>query len=354
MIVTRSTPATLLDSQASAFRTQLSCVFDGEADAVHAARVATRRIRELLRVFQASPEDFRESADIAGAFAQIGRALGRVRDVDVRIALVKALETHTPQAAPSLVLVRHHFEGVRLKRMRRLIKMLERLGIDELIRVVSDRHRAGVRTRLASGRWRARVRDVVVERACTAIERIKHATGVYFPNRAHSARIAIKRLRYTAEILEATSARHIHPSIKILSKAQRILGDLHDRQELADWLGRHATQDGVDADHIKVTRQVLEADIHEMHKEYLAQRESVRAASADVQRVASTATGLGPALALATTAAVTGVVWTWALAGDEVTNAIQRSLEPRRDIDQLFPGATGFVTSAVDLGPGAA
>ena len=322
-MVTSSTPAALLDFQASAFRTQLSCVFDGNADAVHAARVATRRIRELLRVFQASAEGRRGDGDIADAFAQIGRALGRARDVDVRIALVNALETHMPQAAPSLVLIRHHFEGVRLKRMRQLIKTLERVEVNELIRAVADTHRAA-RARLTSGRWRAQVRALVFERACTALERLSHATGVYFPNRTHSARIAIKKLRYTAEILEATSGGQLHPSIKILSKAQKILGDLHDRQELADWLARHDHQDGVDADHITITRQVLTADVHEMHKQYLAQRDSVREAAVDVQRVAASATGYGPALALATAVAVAGAVWTRrALSDGDVTSRLR-------------------------------
>ena len=288
---------------------------------MHDARVATRRIRELLRVLHASPEGIRDSGQIADAFAQVGRALGQVRDVDVRIALVNELETHTPQAAPSLVLVRHHFERVRLKRMRRLIKTLEQLDIYELVRAVADAHRASVRMRLPSTRWRAQVRDLIAERARTAIERITHATGVYFPNRAHRARIAIKRLRYTAEILEATSARQIHPSIQILSKVQKTLGDLHDRQELADWLTRHDTQAGADADHIKVTHQVLTADVHEIHKAYLAQRDSVRAASAEVQRVASSMGGHGPALAIATAVAVTGAVWRhWSLRDDQPTS----------------------------------
>jgi len=313
MIAMTSTPATLLEFQASALRTQLGSVFDGDADAVHDARVATRRIRELLRLLRF--DESRGDDDITGAFAAIGRALGRVRDVDVRLTLIRELEMHTPQAAPSLVLVRQHFEANRLKRVRRLIKTLERLEIDKLLATVTETCRGSVRMRLASAGWRGQVRDLVVERARMAIEEIAHATGVYFPNRAHRARVAIKRLRYTAEILEATGGRQLHPIIKSLSKVQGILGDLHDRQDLGDWLWRHHKRDGVDAGHVKVTRQVLAADVQEMHRKYLSNRAAVRAACAEIDHIASTPAGYTRALAIGTAvAAVSGVVWTrWAL-----------------------------------------
>jgi len=314
MMVTTSTPATLLEFQTSALRTQLGGIFDGDADAVHDARVATRRIRELLRLLRFSPAASRGDEDLADAFASIGRALGRVRNVDVRIALIKELATHSPQAAPSLLLVRQHFEIDRLERMRRLIKTLERLGIEALLGVVTETRRGSVRMRLASAGWHGQVRGLVVERARAATEQIAHATGVYFPNRAHSARVAIKRLRYTAEILEATGGRQLDPSIKSLSKVQGILGDLHDRQDLADWLWRHRKRDGVDSAHVRVTREVLAADVQEMYRKYLSNRATARAACAEIDHIASTPRHTR-ALAIGTAvAAVSGVVWTrWAL-----------------------------------------
>ena len=84
--------------------------------------------------------------------------------------------------------------------------------------------------------WRDHLRQQLVERATTAAERIAHATGVYFPNRAHHARIAVKKLRYAAEISQATGASNLKGAIKSLRKGQEVLGEIHDRASLSDTL----------------------------------------------------------------------------------------------------------------------
>lgn len=301
------TPAALLDRQASALKTQLHGVYDGDVDAVHDARVATRRIRELLTLVRMVPgRDLEE--DAAAGYADIGRALGRVRDIDVQIALIKEIEAHAYQTAPSLVIVRQDHEGDRLVTMRHLIKTLERLKVEVLLQVVSDGHPAGLRMRLTSAAWRGQLRRLVVERARAAVDRIAHATGIYFPNRVHSARIAVKRLRYAAEIMEATGLSDLRSAIKTLSKTQAILGDLHDRQALADRLQRYQKHDGVDADHLKATRHVLAGEIHELHADYLVRRASIRDACAELEHVGSRTTGHARALAIGSTLAVTGLV----------------------------------------------
>src|SRR6476620_9185447 len=198
MFATR-TLASLLDDQTSVLRTQLSAVYDGAEDAVHDSRVATRRIRELLALVPAVPGRDGER-DVASGYQKMGRALGKVRDIDVQIGLIKNLEVHAPETAPSLVLVRQDHERRRLTKMRRLIKTLERLDVDALLRFVGDGHTAGLRTRLTSTGWRQQIRRLAVERSRTAVDTMAHATGVYFPRRAPHTRIALKQLRYAAEI----------------------------------------------------------------------------------------------------------------------------------------------------------
>ena len=99
------TLASLLDEQTVVLRTQLHAVYDGLADAIHDSRVATRRIRELLALVPAIPGRDGER-DVASGYQKIGRALGKVRDIDVQIALIKDLEVHAPETAPSMVVVR--------------------------------------------------------------------------------------------------------------------------------------------------------------------------------------------------------------------------------------------------------
>lgn len=297
------TLATLLDEQTSVLRTQLSGVLDGHSDAVHDSRVATRRIRELLALVPAIPGSDGET-DVASGYKSMGRALGKVRDIDVQIELIQNLEVHAPQAAPSLVVVRQDHDDRRLARMRQLIKTLERLDVDALLHFIGDGHPAGLRTRLTSSGWRQQIKRLVIERSRAASEAIEHATGVYFPNRAHRARIAIKQLRYAGEIAVRTGFTEMDAAIGALKRAQQILGDLHDRQALADKLKSYVKKGDVHASHVKETRQILEGEVVKLHQDYLSRREGLRDACAGIHNVASRSSnrvmrvGLGAAVAV--------------------------------------------------------
>jgi CHAD domain-containing protein len=302
-----NTLASLLDEQTSALRTQLEGVLDGAAAAVHEGRVATRRIRELLALVPAVPGRDGE-ANVAAAYQMMGRALGKVRDIDVQIALIRDLEAHAPQTAPSLVLVRQDHEQERLAKMRRLIKTLERLDVDALLHLVGKGHPAGLRRRLTSTGWRQQLRRLVVERSRTAIDAIAHATGVYFPNRAHRARIAIKQLRYAAEIAQAIGFSEMQPAIGALKRGQETLGDLHDRQVLADALTGYRKHQGMDPEHLTLTRQVLEGEVLNLHSRYLSRRGELRTGCTDIERVAVRTFRTSAALRVGTALAISSAV----------------------------------------------
>jgi CHAD domain-containing protein len=291
----------LLDQQTSVLRTRLKGVLDGDVDAVHDARVATRRIRELLALVPAVPGRDGEDAAAKG-YKKVGRALGQVRNVDVQIALIRNLEDHAPHTGPSLVLVRQDHERRRLRKTRRLIKALERLDVAALIQSVADAHPSSVRQRLTASGWPHQLRRLLVERAQRALEAIDHATGIYFPRRAHGARIALKQLRYAAEIAQATRLAEMETGVRSLRKSQEILGDLHDRQELANSLAGYGKDEGVDKEHIQLLRQVLEGEVIQLHGQYLARRDALRIACMEIDATASR--GLRPRRSLAVGAAL--------------------------------------------------
>jgi len=120
-------------------RDLLPGVRDGRADSVHDARIATRRIRAVLPLmheWQRRPV----ADDLSASFKRTGRALGRVRDADVRIGLLRHLEPRLPVAAASLVRLREWQERSRLRRTRKLVKTLEALDIHkELARAIAAR-----------------------------------------------------------------------------------------------------------------------------------------------------------------------------------------------------------------------
>jgi CHAD domain-containing protein len=273
------TPHRIFRTQIHTLREALPGVIDGLADSIHDARIATRRIREALPLL-GDPKRRKHIEDLQSRFQRLGRSLGRVRDADVRVMLLASLETRIPHAAPALVVLRQQREQERLALVRKLIKKLERLDAVRLIEML-DEARLPVPGALAwSGRagngWRPRLRHTLHDRARATAEAIEHATGVYFPRRVHAARIAIKKLRYTLEIADATGAADRTAAIRALKKAQDVLGELHDRQDLIDDLTARAGAEAPAADQIPLLKQVIDAECHELHTRYLDRRNDLQ------------------------------------------------------------------------------
>ena len=276
-------PTTLLREQVATLESHLSAVRDGDPEGVHQARVATRRIRELLPL-TAEGRGSDTADELADEFRSVGRSLGDVRDADVQIALLRSLETHIPGAAPTLVLLRQRQERRRLALIRGLIKAFERMDIDRLLESVQHGVIRAMR-HTASG-WDRRLRLAIADRAAGAREAIVHATGVYFPKRAHKARIAIKKFRYATEIAAATGLWNARETIRELKKGQDLLGRVHDRQELLDYLPAidDAYPEGSHRGQLELVAQVVEAEAHELHGRYLSRRQRLLEAAVAAER----------------------------------------------------------------------
>jgi CHAD domain-containing protein len=272
------TPDGLFRTQIHTLRETLPGVLDGVADSIHDARIATRRIREVLPLL-GDVKRREPIEDLGSRFKRLGRSLGRVRDVDVRLALLASLETRMPHAAPSLVVLRQRREEERLTLLRKLVKKLERLEAVRLMELL-DGHRTLFEGALSRGvragrNWRHDLRDTLRNRAAATSEAIDHATGVYFPKRVHKARIAIKKMRYAMEIAHETGADR-SAAIRELKKAQDLLGDLHDRQELIDNLAESGPADKPEiAGQVSLIEQAIDAENHDLHARYLARRRAI-------------------------------------------------------------------------------
>jgi len=304
------TPLNLFQREVQTILSNQAGVFDGNRDSIHDARIATRRLRELLPLTYQWQR--RQHADELGTMVKrMGRSLGRVRDTDVRIDLLRYLEARTPDAAPSLVLARQREERERLTTMRKLVKRFERLGVDRELSRLSCGGPWHTTSAWAarSGAWRELLRRRIEKRSHAAADAVTHATGVYFPNRAHATRIALKKLRYTAEIAVDTAMVTNAELLRTLKKSQDVLGDLHDRQALMDELRQApASEPRIDANHIQLVEQLVNAEINELHARFLQRRMQIHQAcdtiGASVRRSGLTA----PALALAgVVAIVTGL-----------------------------------------------
>ncbi len=227
--------------------------------------------------------------DLHSRFKRLGRSLGRVRDADVILALLASLETRMPHAAPALVVLRQQREHDRLKLLRKLVKRLERLEAVRMIETLAE-HRLAFPGALAwsvrtGHTWRRDLDYTLRERALATREAIDHATGVYFPARVHAARIAIKKMRYAMEIAHAIGQADRSAAIRELKKAQDVLGDLHDRQDLVDNLTESYPDDRSEiGNQVSLLKQVIDAECHDLHRRYLARRAAIQEICAHERR----------------------------------------------------------------------
>jgi len=295
-----ATPTTLLVSQLQLLDAQMPGIRDGDIEAIHAGRVTTRRVRELLPlcVPEASMGDeFRRTV------RNVGRDLGRVRDLDVEIALLEQVEQRVPRAGSLFALRRHAAEAKKQRRLRKLLKRLpDRLSPQARLLLIRS-PRQVLHDRVWPAAWRTILRDQLQSRREEAESALARAGGVYFPNRLHEGRIAVKKLRYSAELAVATGVAAIRPRvIRRFRKAQDTLGDIHDWQLLLSALEGAASADG---DGGETVIMLLRSDIAAKHRRFLERRDDLLAAchSLDARpAVLTPARTLPAATALATAA----------------------------------------------------
>lgn len=207
--------ATFLDTNARALLTFVPALRDGRVDAVHDARVATRRLRAALGILE-SLGPHPHLAEARALARRASRALGRVRDLDVGLELLGDLERRAPSAAPAAALCRRQMQRARTAARRKLVRKLDDLPLHRLPALVGGTLPALGPALAAQAR----------ERAGRVLGAIDRASGVYFPRRAHGARIEIKKLRYLIEFHDPSDVE----ALKVLRQSQAILGDIQDRQ----------------------------------------------------------------------------------------------------------------------------
>src|SRR5262245_53408844 len=99
---------------------QLPLLWDGDEEAIHQARVAIRRLREVAALGDRSGGDGLD--DVGRRLQRAGKALGRARDADIAHHLVDHLESRVPSLAATIGQLRTSVVVSRLKARRKMIK----------------------------------------------------------------------------------------------------------------------------------------------------------------------------------------------------------------------------------------
>jgi CHAD domain-containing protein len=258
-------------------------------------------VRELLPL--CLPEASKGGDEFRGTVKDVGRGLGRVRDLDIEIALLEQLEQRVPRAGSLFALRRHAAAAKRQRRLRKLLKRLPDRLSPQATFLLRRSPRQVLHDRVWPAAWRTTLRDQLQSRREEAEGALVRAGGVYFPNRLHEARIAVKKLRYSAELAIATGVGAVHPkAIRRFRKAQDALGEIHDWQLLLSGIEEAPSADG---DGGETVVMLLRADIAAKHRRFLERRDDLVAAcqSIDSHRpVLTPARTMPAATALAVTA----------------------------------------------------
>ena len=199
----------------------------GDVKAVHQARVASRRLRELLPILEL---DAAISRKLGKRLRKVTRALGPVREQDVLIGLARDWDDAAPRERRAFARVsdavqseRSHPEAREATRsasktLARAARKLDRAGRDlGRIDETSSRRRA----------WQWALEARVARRALAFDEAVKAAGAVYLPERLHRVRVALKKLRYAVELL-VESRGGANGGLNSLKRGQDTLGLLHD------------------------------------------------------------------------------------------------------------------------------
>ena len=215
-----------------------------DAESVHDMRVASRRARMALEVFpEAVPEESRER--LAGELRFVGRALGRVRDLDVGLERIEAMKAEASDEEQAALCV---FEqGVRIRRERRRVTLIEALdseryaGLLELMREWIEQGAPAPSTVPAGGIPAFYAAPRIVGEAEAAMEAAyREAERTLEPGAVHALRLAAKRARYACEFFAPVLGTQAAARAKRISKLQDVLGFHQDAVMLLARLRKYA------------------------------------------------------------------------------------------------------------------
>jgi CHAD domain-containing protein len=226
----------LADSTAELLRNDPGVRRGGDPEAVHKARVATRRLRSHLRTF-GSVLDPDWSAGLADELQWLADELGRVRDLEVRHQRMEALARRLPAGdVPN---------GLRIAGLLQAEVDTARQALESGI---SSSRYIQLLERLVSAAREPELRgdhgllavDVIPALARKAWRKLKaevEALAADAPDAAlHHARIRAKRARYAAEAAAAVSGRDAERFAKAVAGVQGVLGEHQDSVTAQAWL----------------------------------------------------------------------------------------------------------------------
>lgn len=245
-----------------------------DVEALHRTRVASRRLREVLPILEAPGADQAPVRKTRGKVQRLTRALGGVRELDVALELLDELTAAGPELVDAAAPVRANILRDRAVRYADMIRSLDGIKPGRLAREVSavvnspDVSRGAALRRLADR----------VSRRSRRLDRVIEAAGsLYAFDRLHAVRIAVKKLRYSLELVREVASIGTTRLVIRLKEVQELLGRLHDLEILAGYVreagtGSHAAlRAGNDR-----LQELIDNETRRLHAAYLGRAAALR------------------------------------------------------------------------------
>jgi triphosphatase len=203
-----------------------------DPEALHAMRVAARRLRAALSLFAdclpVRAARFREE------FRHVAAELGAVRDLDVQLERVQAWQAEAGAAdGPAFEPLRTVLEGQRRRARRRLLRLLNTSRYQQLVRAFGALLRAGPPKRRTHPAHRAALEaapNLIADRYRQARKAGDGLVGSSPPQAYHALRIQCKRLRYAVEFMAPLYDEPAREMARHVAALQDLLGSHQDAQ----------------------------------------------------------------------------------------------------------------------------
>lgn len=192
---------------------------------VHRLRTTIRRIQSAIDYAQ--PGLGRKQQDALDNLSKLRKRAGKVRDLDVQRKLLGAIANGSTAADRRLL--KEVLETGRSRHAHRLFAMAQNLGRAKFAAQLS-RLRAAVQASVVT----TSQSDGPLEHAQKQIARLARHSGSQAhptPRELHKVRIALKMVRYLAELAEESEEQQA--LLQKLKSVQDTLGDWHDWEELS-------------------------------------------------------------------------------------------------------------------------
>lgn len=272
----RSIPdlAALITRRHEALRDNVLAAHSGKIEGVHQARVASRRLREVVPVLGYGLDDVRLKP-LRKDLRDLTRALGPVRELDVAAGMIEALGLDHADVMHLRVLWLGRIERQRRAPVRALVRALAPSVRDTLDHELAAF--AVARAASSDQAWRESLAQRLTDRARDLRTRIARTGTLYRPEPLHEVRIATKKLRYVLEITADARLARLARALRTLKRAQETLGLLHDLDVLFTSL--HAvpkTAPGEELQHAAAAVvATMEHQSRQLHARYLRTRASL-------------------------------------------------------------------------------